>query len=146
MIDSNQAGSLPAFLFLDFDGVCHPGLAGTFIHLDKLERLLYDLPHIQVVLSTTWRLEHEFSYLVALFSPELQSRVIGCTPELAGATRDQEILAWLSTHRVSPTAPWVALDDDASLFSNGFRKLVLCDPARGLRAPQLAALREQLAQ
>lgn len=144
MTDCNQAGSPPAYLFLDFDGVLHPGLSGTFCYLDRLETVLRELPHVRIVLSTSWRLESDFeTELRPLFSPELRARIVGCTPDLPGQLRETEIEAWRARHAIGHHR-WAALDDDASLFRVGSPGLILCDPARGLRPAQLIELRSKL--
>jgi HAD domain in Swiss Army Knife RNA repair proteins len=126
-------------VFLDFDGVLHPGLAGTLIYLPNFEAFLRVHTEVGVVLSTSWREQTPFAELVSYFSPDLRERIVGVTPDFADGPggRLSEILAWLTQHRFM--GPWVALDDDVSLFPGGCHNLVLCNPARGLRQPQLEA-------
>ncbi len=136
-----------ALLFLDFDGVLHPCLAGTFIYMERFEVFLRAHPQLRVVLSTSWRCDHPWEQLLALFSPDLRDRFIGATPnfEVLGgpAVREREIQAWRAANRVQ-SLRWAALDDDASLFSPGCPQLVLCETVRGLRPQQLAKLKELL--
>lgn len=133
-------------LFLDIDGVLHPCTAGTLIYMDRLEGFLRKHPEVQVVISSTWRLDHAWPDLMAFFSTDLQSRILGVTPEDAsgyGATREREITAWRQAHQCT-SLPWAALDDDASLFSPGCPNLVLCETIKGIRPAQLTLLEVKL--
>jgi hypothetical protein len=133
-------------LFTDFDGVLHPCLAGTFIYLDRYQEFLRQHPSIRPVLDTTWRLDHPREYLMAMFAPDIRERFLGATPLLDDAlpaVREQEILAFRRANRLEHL-PWVALDDDASLFSPGCPNLVLCETVRGLRPAQLAQIEAKL--
>lgn len=133
-------------LFLDIDGVLHPCTAGTLIYLDRLEDFLRKQPAVQVVISSTWRLDHAWADLLAFFSPDLRPRFLGVTPEDAssyGAAREREITAWRQANRCAHL-PWVALDDEASLFTPGCPNLVLCETIKGIRPTQLLLLEEKL--
>ncbi|MBU9199818.1 hypothetical protein KTD31_00195 [Burkholderia multivorans] len=136
----------PKLIFLDFDGVLHPCTAGTFIYLDRFHAFLHDHPDVRVVLSTSWRNDHPWPALLGLFALELQGRFLGVTPELDAAlpaVREAEIELWRREHGFLG-APWVALDDDASLFSPGCPELVLCETIRGLRPTQLEQIKRKL--
>lgn len=133
-------------LFTDFDGVMHPCNAGSFVYLERYQAFLRKHPSIRPVLDTTWRLDHPWDYLMAMFAADLRERFLGATPALderLPAVREQEILAWRRAHRVEHL-PWVALDDDASLFTPGCPNLVLCETVRGLRPAQLAQVEAKL--
>jgi hypothetical protein len=132
-------------LFTDFDGVLHPCNAGTFIYLDRYQDFLRKHPSIRPVLDTTWRLDHPWDYLMGMFAPDLRERFLGATPALdenLPAVRELEILAWRRAHRLEHL-PWLALDDDASLFTPGCPNLVLCETVRGLRPAQLALIEQK---
>ncbi len=132
-------------LFLDFDGVLHPCTAGTFVYLDRFQDFLSKHPDLCVVLSTTWRLDYPWEELLAFFSPDLRARFVGATPDLPDSpyVREKEIHAWLRANQCGHV-PWVALDDDASLFSPGCQNLVQCETIRGLRPAQLAQIEVKL--
>lgn len=134
------------FLFLDYDGVLHPGLAGTMVYLPRLQAFLHEHPSVQVVLSTSWRLTYSFESLRYAFEPALRDRVVGTTPALPEGTRAQrfaEIGIWLT--RYAPVdAKWAALDDDATLFPPWCEELVLCESVRGLRPAQLQEVARKL--
>jgi hypothetical protein len=115
-------------------------LAGTFIYLPDFEAFLRAHPSVGVVLSTSWREDHSLEELRSFFSPDLQNRIIGVTPVLAGGPggRLKEILAWIVQHCFH--GQWAALDDDATLFPAFCDRLVLCQTARGLRRAKLMEL------
>lgn len=131
-------------VFPDFDGVMHPGLAGTFIYLPDFEDFLAQYENVGVVLSTSWREQYPIEELRALFRPSLRERVIGMTPVFGDApgVRYSEILSWIAANRFA--GGWAALDDDTSLFPAFCERLVVCNPARGLRRAQLDELRVKL--
>lgn len=137
---------MPTYLFLDFDGCLHPGLAGTFVYLPLLQEFLLAQPSVQVVLSTSWRLDKPFADLLLLFHPALRCRIVGVTPALAEqpGQRWLEIQRWLVQNNATRSR-WVALDDDRSLFPPYCDHVVWCDPARGLRRHHLAQLEDKLA-
>lgn len=79
-------------LFLDFDGVLHPGEVylrnGTpaldeqgelFMWAPILEEILADFPAVRVVLSTTWVVHLGFERARKRLPATLQRRVIGAT-------------------------------------------------------------------
>ena len=47
-----------SILFLDFDGVLHPGNRGTFERAPMLEMWLLKHPEVDVVISSSWRIEN----------------------------------------------------------------------------------------
>ena len=136
--------SIQRLVFLDFDGVLHPGLAGTFIHLPLFEDFLHTHPDVGVVFSTSWREQESLESLTEFFSPSLRPRIQGATPISTGGpgSRWREILEWLTEH--PEHGRWAALDDDAQLFPSFCDQLVLCDASRGLRAAQLRELQVKL--
>jgi hypothetical protein len=136
----------PKLIFLDFDGVLHPCTAGTFIYVERFEAFLRKHACLRVVLSTSWRLDYGWYDLMALFSADVRERFIGGTPRLDDAlpaVREQEIHAWLREHG-GLNLDWVALDDDASLFTPHCQQLVRCETVRGLRAAQLEQIEAKL--
>lgn len=127
-------------LFLDFDGVLHPGLAGTFVYRDRIEGFLAQHPSVGVVFSTSWREQYSVAEMASWFLGTPRERFLGATPILPSgpALRWHEIQAWLTTARFR--GAWAALDDDRMLFPELCLNLVLCDPARGVRPAQLETL------
>lgn len=79
-------------LFLDFDGVLHaePSLPKeVFSQLPLVEAVLRDCPWVDIVISSTWRLDWmgdsdatAVENLRRYFSPDIAQRVVGVTPFL----------------------------------------------------------------
>lgn len=133
-------------LFLDFDGVMHPGNSCTFVHEPALAALLRELPRVRLVVTSTWRLSNSLDDLREWFSPPVAARVVDVTPELSHAagtkgSRQREIEVWLQQN---PTARWCALDDQPELYTPDCAWLVTTNPRTGLDASALARVRQLL--
>ncbi len=80
-------------LFLDIDGVLHPlpdpGQSGAeqFTRLDLLEEVLRQLPHVDVVISSSWRELHPLDDIRTYFSPDVQARIVDVTPMRVAAAK-----------------------------------------------------------
>jgi hypothetical protein len=133
-------------LFLDFDGVVHPEPCRAdqyFKSLPLIEAVLRRHPGVMVVLSTTWRLNHEIDELKERFSIDIEQRVIGVTPllteedrawyptPLSQLRRQGEIEAWLHQHRTL-SHPWIAIDDRPWGFESECQNLLVTNRIRGL--------------
>jgi len=131
-------------LFLDFDGVLHPDPcfeeARLFENAPRLAEILAQFPEVAVVLSTPWRMQRTMAELVDPLPDELRARIIDVTPPyvfgdtpaaLVPYRRHAECVQWLQANS-APHAPWLALDDRASLFAPYCEHLILCDSLRGL--------------
>ncbi len=122
-------------LFLDFDGVLHPGTAGTFARMHLLDGFLSRHKQVDIVLSTSWRETTEFEKLVHLFSEDVRCRIIGRTPVLDGpSARSREIEALVDRFEIQC---FCALDDDATLFDEGVDWLVLTYRLEGVTQTDL---------
>ena len=91
-------------LFLDFDGVTHPepyAPEAAFTQLPLIESVVRERVNVAIVVSSSWRESHSLDELRDFFAPDIQSRVVGVTPDmwdqaLAPAyVRERECLAWL---------------------------------------------------
>ncbi len=133
----------PFVLFLDFDGVLHPRTSGTCRHLPALEQVLQRHPHVQVVVSSTWKHQNTLEDLRGWFSPHLQHRVVDVTPDVSPCAfqRQVEIQAWLDHH---PAQHWLALDDEPALYRPNCPWLLLTDPTTGLTSDDLKNLELRL--
>ncbi len=140
-------------LFLDFDGVLHPEGEGhlpsdgtEFCFLPRLEELLRQFPHVDVVISSSWRERLPFAALVEPFSKDIRRRIIGVTPARGRrrshsyAHRESEILAWIDQHGAEGQQ-WVALDDAAWQFDAHKDRLVVCGSFSGFDETAEAELR-----
>jgi len=131
-------------VFLDFDGVLHPGTTGTMRLAGALEALLEKYPDVRIVISSSWRMGETLDELRGWFSPSIASRIIGVTPVLAPslrAVRQAEAESWLGAN---PTRHWCALDDEAELFQAGCSWLILTDSRTGLTQDTLRKLEAKL--
>lgn len=130
--------------FLDIDGVLHSDPCyedeKQFCNLPLFENVVRDLPHVEIVISSTWRITRSLIELQQLFSPDIRSKIVGVTPlphtfdappELALYHRHAEIEAWMTTFR-KPWENWVALDDRYDWFKPFCGMLVVCDSKTGL--------------
>lgn len=126
-------------LFLDFDGTTHPIPCKDrdfFSCLPRLENVLREYPHVQVVISSLWRCDQPLEQLREYFSDDIRPRVIGLTPFVEAAkneswsafftakTRHAEILEWIAQHDYK--GPWVALDDAWREFPDACLQLIRC--------------------
>lgn len=118
-------GAVPSvqILFLDFDGVMHPEFCHEskhFVHLENFEAVMRAAPHVDLVISSTWRQKRSLDELKALFSTDVAARIIGATPlyaqledvpdALVGYEREAECKKWLHQHGRT-TQEWLAVDD-----------------------------------
>lgn len=141
LFDRKPKGSV---LFLDFDGVLHPGASGTFINLPALECILREHPNVDVIISSSWRESASKDYLRSLFSMDIAERVVGITPSLLGpAQREREILSFVTENHI---CNWVAIDDEESLFTPGCPFLLLTDRHDGLTVEKQTDLRRIFAK
>ena len=127
---------MKAILFLDIDGVCHGEYGKKLSCLPMIEECVYQMPCVEVVISSAWRTRMTLEELRLLFSPGIRERVTGCTPEmedgLRAGGRQKEIEQYLS-QRVEPleSLRWVVLDDMDILFSDGYPHLIQTEPEGG---------------
>lgn len=151
-------------LFLDFDGVLHPGdvvmkgdqptLIGEgclFMWAPLLELALQPYPSIEIILSTSWAGNGlmGFDYSRNALPTALQSRVIGTTvPKFIRPRGDSSDIDVIPFSRLSrfhqiyncvKTAryrKWLAIDDNADGWPTSQRKhLVRTQSRTGLSAP-----------
>ncbi len=124
-------------IFLDFDGVLHRKMTGTFEHLPAFERWLAGNPHVGIVISSSWRMESQ-AYLEQIFSADLLDRIVGRTaPEGIYHNRQEEIEAWAATNGLRS---FVALDDDTCEFSAGCPFVIFTNFSIGLTQAQFSDL------
>ncbi len=137
-------------LFLDFDGVLHGLGQPVFEHLHRFETILRECPHIEVVISSSWREKFSLQDLQGFFSSDVQMRIIGTTPVITAKwppyprhVRHQEIQEFIVSHGFE-TRPWLALDDDMTLFPADCPSLILCEEVTGFDDEMADVLRARL--
>jgi hypothetical protein len=134
--------AITPILFLDIDGVLHPGsgLGGTrLMHAEALEAAIDGLS-VQVIISSSWRFHLPMEEILQELPAGLAKRVVGTTgPAHIGRwPRFHEIKAWLDRH--DPLADWRALDDAVFEFPKPCRQLIACDPQEGFGPRQAQEL------
>ena len=143
-------------LFLDFDGVTHPLHCHESRHfscLSGIEDVLRQVPSVEVVISSTWRLQYPMEALRARFSANIAQRVIGVTPihpvddalpvRLLSFPRHAECVAWMRTNRQSHDV-WLAIDDRPYLFEPFFMGVVVTESWLGATGDVLQKLKHEL--
>ena len=144
-------------LFVDFDGVLHPGpptygigpssLFMTVRHfgwLPSLVDVLRPHPDVHVVVHSSWRFEYDEAELREILS-DLGDRVLGATPATDRGRYDS-ILAWLQTN--PEYSSYRILDDDPEEFPSPLPdQLIVCDPTVGVAGLEvITALRRWLSR
>lgn len=147
-------------LMLDFDGVLHPEPCRDprlhFTRLPMLEGVVREFPHVEIVITSTWREQRNLEELRSIFSADIAHRVIGATPscndhvELAEAIgptyrRSIEIEAYLRATG-TPWSPWLALDDKPYWFRPFCKNLILCNPKMGITETTLDEMRKRISR
>lgn len=123
-------------LFLDFDGVLHGIGKPEFENLTRLENVLREHEHVDIVITSSRREIQPLSLLVERFQTDIRLRILGATPVLKTKwppypkhVRHAEILQYMADRQLK--APWIALDDEANLFPPSCPQLILCNPLTG---------------
>lgn len=151
-----------AVLYLDFDGVLHPGEVyrirgqivlqcegiGLFEWAPLLAEYLEPHPDVRIVLSTSWVRVLSFTGARARLPAALAERVIGATWHSAmdqdwwrGLSRYEQISRHAQRHRI---ARWLAVDDDAQGWPQEWHShLVPTDSMLGIAAPDSRKLLQQ---
>lgn len=131
-------------LYLDFDGVLHPGTRETFIFRADFEALMRHYPDVDIILTTEWRKGCTLDYLRGMFVEDIRERIVGATPVLDGPmARYREICEVnqrFGIHR------WVAIDDWKPHFPDGCPNVVFVDGRYGLNRDDLQWLSKKLNQ
>lgn len=103
-------------IFLDFDGVLHRKMNGTFEYVQNFMLVLDLYPNADVVISSNWRNAIRTNFVLEVFG-KYASRIVGATPYLPTENRENEILEYVKTNHVKK---FIAIDDDCR--NNQFRK------------------------
>ncbi|WP_162569200.1 HAD domain-containing protein [Variovorax sp. SRS16] len=149
------------FIFLDFDGVLHPDpcrKSDYFCQLHLIEDVLRKKPEVKIVVSSSWRFDHELERLREFFSPDLRSVVVGVNPvvtrsdgegwiprHLLSHHREWECRKWLRQNHAAD-ALWVAIDDMPAWFTPNCENLIVTASAVGFQPEQSWQLERLLEQ
>ena len=125
--------------FLDFDGVLgsdmREGSSPTRMFEYAIRELQCEGMDVQVIISSSWREVVSLADIRLFFASDIAELIVGTTPVLQADWRDdkpirhQEIKSWLSEHNCS-NEPWIAIDDQKSLFPLGLKNLLLIDSTK----------------
>ncbi len=120
-----------------------------------VEAVVLKFPGVQVVVSSTWRVQRSIGVLRELFSKEFQSRVVGRTPfryskletsgEYVAFPRHWECLLWMRAHRPA-WFTWVAVDDNPAIFKPNLDCLLTTDSRMGFTSADAERLRQLLSR
>ena len=150
--------ALSTTLFLDFDGVTHPLHCHESKHfscLPAIEAVLREVPDVEVVISSTWRLQYPLEKLRARFSADIAKRVVDVTPlgwdqqecpdMLWSYPRHAECWQWMRINRWA-SDNWLAMDDRPFIFRPFFKNVIVTDGRTGAQGSVLAELKQRLVQ
>lgn len=94
-------------IFLDFDGVLHPKMNGSFELTSNFLAVLNHFPRATIVISSNWKDGLTKDTLTDIFG-QYTNRVIGKTIS-KGGNRQEEILSYVRNHSIEC---YIAIDDD----------------------------------
>ena len=132
---------MPRLFYVDFDGVLHPTSGkDLFCSMHLLEDVLVG-KDCQIIISSSWRFQHLFTYLLGLFPESLRGQVTGVTGDafVSKWPRHSEILIDVSNRGAQ--GRWRALDDSWIEFPKDCPDLIRCNPNSGMGSKELAELR-----
>lgn len=142
-------------IFLDIDGVVLPLSQPTRrryedyaqdqipLPLQRLVALLDEHPEIEVVLSSSWRIDYGIERVRELLPARHRQRLIDVTPLIGnGNDRGEECLRWLADH--GHAGAFAAVDDCQQLFAIDFKYLVLVNARIGIEDKSILAVKQLL--
>jgi hypothetical protein len=119
-----------SFLFVDFDGVLHRAENGSFEFMPALTRILASAPHVDLVISSNWRLHASRAWLLSHFPSALHERIVGATPVLAPPfARFAECMTFANRWKAQHV---LAIDDEREHFPPECSWVVFTDRHEGL--------------
>ena len=132
-------------LFLDFDGVLHPGHANPADYLCKMRMLVEAIgdSSVNIIISSSWRFQWTYEEIEALFPDSIRCKLAGITGDafIGRHARWHEIKTCVRDRRISN---WRALDDSRFEFPNPCPELIGCEGSRGLEGSQVAYIQKWL--
>lgn len=126
-------------IFLDFDGVLHPKMNGSFELTSNFLTILDHFPSAAVVISSSWKDGLTKDALINIFGQQYVNRVIGKTVSPKGKNRQEEILTYVRNHCIEC---YVGIDDDCrnTLFEPNCDFLFRTNYYTGLTKEQIPTL------
>lgn len=122
VVEKIQIGMNSMIIFLDIDGVLRrkgsPPDKFELCCLNVFEKALSELGDFSIVISSTWRIAYSLEQIRNGFCEEIRPFIVDSTPVLTGCDafeRYEEICNWRTKNRQT-SAPWVAIDDDDTLY------------------------------
>lgn len=118
-------------LFLDFDGVLHySGNELPFSRTSFLEKIIELDPHLDIIISSSWRESFDLQGLKDFFPDSIAERIQGVTPIFKASLLQNEDGDWVEQNQgirqkeieqymvdnYPLNTSWIALDDAADLF------------------------------
>jgi hypothetical protein len=132
-------------IFLDFDGVLHPGHADPSSYFCKMPLLIEAICafNVKIIVSSSWRFQMTYSEIEMLFPDILKSKLDGTTGDafIGPHARWNEISACVRDRNI---ANWRALDDSFFEFPKPCDELISCEGGKGLEAIQVTKLQRWL--
>ena len=132
-------------LYLDFDGVLHPGHARAHERFSCQNHLIDAIKgfDLEIVVSSSWRFHYTMAKLREVLHDEIGRRIVGITgePVIGSYSRWREIERHAMFNRVKD---FRALDDSTYLFPSECGALIACEGLRGMGADQGRMLRHWL--
>lgn len=146
MVNQALRHNVSPILFLDFDGVLHPGNGsdGRLLCRAKDLDIAISAFEIRIVVSSSWRFHMDMDEILSLLPTDIARRVVGATgdPHIGKWPRFNEIRTWMDRH--AEFADWRALDDAQLEFPKPCKQLIACDPRTGFGAIQANKLQTWL--
>jgi hypothetical protein len=123
----------PMILFLDFDGVLHPMIAGgpdkLFEQSQKIRELMIKYPCLHLVIHSSWRMCSAYSeedlWDFLEIEDSLRHRYLGVTP-VTEPSRWESIQAWMKARPYK--GAYVILDDMHNSFDYEGQDHLICPP------------------
>lgn len=132
-------------LYLDFDGVLHPGHFQSSEQFCRQGVLVEAITghELDIVISSSWRFQYTLEKIKSSLHPEIGGRVVDVTGDalMGSQSRWREIERHAMFNRIQN---FRALDDSRFLFPPDCGALILCDGARGMQSMQGEEVRSWL--
>ena len=134
-------------IFLDFDGVLHPGHAEPSSYFCKMPFLTEAIGafNVKIIVSSSWRFQMTYTEIKMLFPDILRSKLDGMTGDafIGPHARWNEIKTCVRDRKIEN---WRALDDSFFEFPKSCDELICCEGGKGLEATQVSEIQSWLGE